>query len=261
VNVTHVVQFALAAAILSCAHSPEQNKTWTLVWQDEFNGPVLDATKWVHDTGGGGWGNAELEYYTDRSVNARFENSDLRIDALRETFGNRNYTSARLKTERLGAWLYGRFEARIRIPRGQGLWPAFWMLGDNCQTVGWPACGEIDIMENIGKEPGRVHGTVHGPGYSGAQGISSAYDLPTGAFADTFHVFAIEWEPAAIRWYVDSTLYKTVTPQDLPGPWVYDHPFFIILNVAVGGYWPGNPDSTTVFPQTMRVDYVRVYRR
>ena len=116
-------------------------------------------------------------------------------------------------------------------------------------------------MENIGKEPGRIHGTVHGPGYSGAGGISSAYDLPAGAFADTFHVYAIEWEPAAIRWYVDDALYKTVTPRDLPGRWVYDHPFFIILNVAVGGYWPGSPDATTVFPQTMRVDYVRVYEK
>src|SRR5437660_12528991 len=165
------------------------------------------------------------------------------------------------RAEGLGAWRYGRIEARIQIPRGQGLWPAFWMLGDNIPSVGWPGCGEIDIMENIGKEPGRVHGTVHGPGYSGAQGVSSPYDLRAGAFADTFHVYAIEWEPAAIRWYVDDVLYKTVTPQDLPGRWVYDRPFFIILHLAVGGSSPGSPDATTVFPQTMRVDYVRVYEK
>src|SRR5439155_1487811 len=128
-------------------------------------------------------------------------------------------------------------------------------------SAGWPGCGEIDIMENIGKEPGRVNGTVHGPGYSGAQGVGRAYDLPAGAFADTFHVYAVEWEPDAIRWYVDSTLYLTVTPKSLPRRWVYDHPFFIVLNVAVGGYWPGSPDATTIFPQTMRVDYVRVYEK
>jgi len=231
------------------------------VWHDDFDGPALDATKWVRETGGGGWGNNELEFYTDRPENARVENGYLVIEARREQFGNREYTSARVKTQGLGAWKYGRFEARIQIPRGQGLWPAFWTLGDDIGTAGWPTCGEIDIMENIGREPHRVHGTVHGPGYSGAQGVSSAYDLSAAAFADDFHLYAIEWDADAIRWYVDDALYKTVTPKDLPGRWVYDHPFFIILNVAVGGGWPGNPDATTVFPQTMRVDYVRVYQR
>jgi beta-glucanase (GH16 family) len=231
----------------------------SLVWHDEFDGAALDSTKWVHDTGGGGWGNGELEFYTDRPENARVEHGYLVIEARRERHGDRQYTSARLKTQGLGAWRYGRVEARIALPRGQGLWPAFWMLGDDCATAGWPACGEIDIMENIGKEPYRVHGTVHGPGYSGAHGVSSAYDCDS-ATAGGFHVYAIEWEAAAIRWYVDGTLYQTVTPADLPGRWGYDHPFFILLDVAVGGYWPGNPDQTTLFPQTMRVDYVRVYR-
>jgi beta-glucanase (GH16 family) len=234
---------------------------WRLVWHDEFDGAGLDTTKWVHDTGGNGWGNAELEHYTDRVENARLENGYLVIEARQEPFGGQAYTSARLKTQGLGAWTYGRIEARIEIPRGQGLWPAFWMLGDNIAQVGWPGSGEIDIMENIGKEPGTVHGTVHGPGYSGANGITSAYALPSGAFADTFHVFAVEWQPDTIKWFVDSTLYKTIDPRSLPAPWVFDHPFFILLNVAVGGYWPGNPDATTVFPQTMRVDYVRVYQR
>jgi beta-glucanase (GH16 family) len=135
------------------------------------------------------------------------------------------------------------------------------MLGDNIATVGWPACGEIDIMENIGKEPARVHGTVHGPGYSGANGVGREYDIASGAFADTFHVFAIEWEETSIRWFVDGVAYQVISPISLPSAWVFDHQFFIILNVAVGGYWPGNPDGTTTFPQTMKVDYVRVYQR
>lgn len=241
--------------------NPPPPPAWQLVWHDDFDSAVLDTTQWVRETGGNGWGNNELEFYTDRVENARLENGYLVIEARREPFGTQAYTSARLKTQDLGAWRYGRIEARIQIPRGQGLWPAFWMLGDNIPQVGWPACGEIDIMENIGKEPGRVHGTVHGPNYSGANGIGGAYNLSTGAFADDFHVFAIEWQANAIQWFVDGTLYKTVLPSDLPGPWVYDHPFFIILNLAVGGYWPGNPDTTTVFPQVMRVDYVRVYQK
>ncbi len=246
----------------SVGGTPEASRpAWQLVWHDEFDGTTLDPAKWVRETGGNGWGNAELEFYTDRTENARIEGGNLIIEARRETFGTRDYTSARLKTEGLGAWRYGRMEARIQIPRGQGLWPAFWMLGDQCAAVGWPTCGEIDIMENIGREPRRVHGTVHGPVYSGAQGITSTYELSAGAFADSFHVYAVEWESGAIRWYVDDTLYKTTTTRDVPGQWVFDHPFFIILNVAVGGNWPGNPDTTTQFPQTMRVDYVRVYQK
>ena len=246
----------------SFAGTPESSRPGSqLVWHDEFDGTVLDVGHWVRETGGDGWGNGELEFYTDRTDNARVEGGNLIIEARPETFGSRDYTSARLKTQGLGAWRYGRVEARIQIPRGQGLWPAFWLLGDNCDTVGWPACGEIDIMENIGKEPRRVHGTVHGPEYSGAQGVTSTYELSAGAFADSFHVYAVEWESEAIRWYVDDTLYKAITPKDVPGRWVFDHPFFIILNVAVGGYWPGGPDATTVFPQTMRVDYVRIYER
>ncbi len=241
---------------------PAPPADWKLVSHAEFDGSALDTTKWVRETGGGGWGNNELEYYTDRPENARVEGGQLIIEARQEPFGGRQYTSARLKTQGLGAWTYGRIEARMRLPRGQGLWPAFWMLGANIAQVGWPACGEIDIMENIGREPARVHGTVHGPGYSGAQGVSAAYNLGgSRVFADDYHVFAVEWESAAIRWYVDSTLYATVTPTDLPGQWVFYHPFFIILDVAVGGGWPGSPDGTTVFPQMMQVDYVRVYQK
>lgn len=239
---------------------------WTLVWSDEFDGAANtppDATKWVHETGGNGFGNNELEYYTDRTDNAALDgNGSLVITARAEAFMGRNYTSARLKTQGQFDHTYGRFEARIRIPEGQGMWPAFWMLGNDIGTAGWPTCGEIDVMENIGREPTIVHGTIHGPGYSGANGLGAPYSLPQNArFADDYHVYAVEWETAAVRFYVDGALYETRTPADLPQgtKWVYDHPFFILLNVAVGGQWPGNPDGTTVFPQKMLVDYVRVY--
>ena len=246
---------------------------WTLVWSDEFDGPsgaLLDANKWVFDLGGNGWGNQELEYYTDRPRNASLNGEGaLAIQALRETYKGsdgvtRDYTSAWIKTQGTFNQAYGRFEARLKIPRGQGLWPAFWMLGADISSVGWPTCGEIDIMENIGREPSMVHGTIHGPGYSGGRGIGAPFSLAGGArFADDFHVFAVEWEPTAIRFYVDTSLYATRTPADLPAGqrWVYDHPFFLLLNVAVGGSWPGSPDGTTVFPQVMLVDYVRVYRK
>jgi len=251
---------------------PKVSSAWTLVWSDEFNGANgsgPDPAKWVVETGGGGWGNEELEYYTGRSQNVQQRDGNLFITAQQEKYTGpdgvtRRYTSARLKTLGKFAQAFGRFEARIKIPRGQGIWPAFWMLGDDIEKAGWPASGEIDIMENIGKEPAMVHGTVHGPGYSGEHGIGVPYSLPAGQpFADDFHLFAVEWEPKVIRFYVDDHHYKTVTPSDLPSgsKWVYDHPFFLLLNVAVGGNWPGPPDGSSVFPQTMVVDYVRVYRR
>ncbi len=238
---------------------------WTLVWNDEFNQPdgtAPDSTKWGYDTGGKGWGNHELEYYTSSTNNARIEGGKLVIEARKESFGGRNYTSARLQTRNKWSWIYGRVEARIKVPRGQGFWPAFWMLGTNINVVGWPACGEIDIMENLGREPGIIHGTVHGPGYSGPGGIGGPFTLPGGAaFADDFHVFAIECEPNRIRWLVDDQPYFTVTPNSLPRgkQWVFNQPKFLLLNLAVGGGWPGNPDSTTAFPQRMLVDYVRIY--
>jgi beta-glucanase (GH16 family) len=220
------------------------------------------------ETGGGGWGNNELESYTNRTQNAHVQDGNLVITAIQETYTGpdgitRPYTSARLKTQGLFEQKYGRFEARIKIPRGQGMWPAFWMLGNTIGTVHWPNRGEIDIMENIGKEPDKVHGSMHGPGYSGANGLTAAYTLPSGKFADDFHIFAVEWEASAVRFYVDGNLYETRTPADLPAgtTWVFDHPFLILLNVAVGGDWPGSPDNTTVFPQSMLVDYVRVYAK
>lgn len=245
---------------------------WRLTWSDEFNGPKgspVDPSKWSFDIGGGGWGNKELQTYTNRLDNARLERGLLVITAIKETYTGpdnitRGYTSARLLTKNKFTQTYGRFEASIKVPYGQGIWPAFWMLGDDINTAGWPRCGEIDIMEHIGKQPSIAHGTLHGPGYSGADGITASYALPSSRkFSDKYHVFAVEWEPNVIRFYVDGRLYKTRTPADLPQgkTWVFDHPFFLILNVAVGGVWPGNPDATTVFPQEMQVDYVRVYKR
>lgn len=245
---------------------------WTLAWSDEFDGPAGAAPNpqnWGHDIGGGGWGNAEWEYYTDSRENSALDGAgNLVITALPTDtaslqcwYGPCTYTSARLLSKNKREFAYGRIEARLQVPFGQGLWPAFWMLGDNLDTVGWPTSGEIDIMENVGKEPNNVYGTIHGPGYSGANGIGKAF-TQTEPFSNTFHTFAVEWEPNVIRWYVDGVLYQTRTPADLPpgAAWVFDHPFFIIMNVAVGGYWPGYPDATTQFPQRMLVDYVRVYQ-
>jgi beta-glucanase (GH16 family) len=256
----------------SSGSQPSSGGNWQLAWRDEFDQPDgsgPDLSRWVYDLGGGGWGNNELQTYTDRRENAVIRSGQLVITARRETFQgtdgrSREYTSARLKTLGTFSQAYGKFEARLRLPRGQGLWPAFWMLGEDFPTAGWPGCGEIDIMENVGREPAVVHGTLHGPGYSGAQGIGAAFNSPGGhPFADDFHVFAIEWEPQVIRWYVDGTLYQTRTPSDLPpgARWVFDHPQFLLLNLAVGGNWPGNPDRTTVFPQELVADWIRVYKR
>jgi beta-glucanase (GH16 family) len=234
---------------------------WVLDWSDEFDGSALDRTKWVEETGGHGFGNNELQYYTAGARNLRVDGGMLAIEARREEREGRHYSSARLKTAGLVERTYGRYEARIRIPRGQGIWPAFWLLGADCKTAGWPRCGEIDIMENIGKEPSTVHGTLHGPGYSGEHAFGKPSSIAAGEFADDFHIYAVEWEPRAIRWYRDGILYHSASPALVKGEWVFEHPFFVILNLAVGGYWPGNPDATTSFPQRMLVDYVRVYRR
>ena len=234
---------------------------WQLVWNDEFDGPEIDRARWRLEDGYTGASNGELELYTARPENIRLENGVLVIEAHQEMRAGFRYTSGRLTTKGLHAWTYGRFEARIRIPHGQGMWPAFWLLGDDVSRVGWPACGEIDIMENIGREPTTVRGTIHGPGYCGDDGVWSDYFLSEGRFANDFHVFAIEWEPGQVRWYVDGNLFSTRRPEDVGGEWVFEHPFFVILNLAVGGHWPGYPDETTVFPQRMLVDYVRVFQR
>jgi beta-glucanase (GH16 family) len=244
------------------------------VWTDEFDGRAgasFDRTKWTADTGGDGFGNQEREFYTTRPENVALDGQGHLLITVREEpasssdqcwYGKCLYTSARLKTQGLYAQRYGRFEARIRIPRGQGMWPAFWMLGRDIPQVGWPKSGEIDIMENIGREPEIVHATLHGPGYSGAEGIGRADTLTDGDYADDFHIYSVSWRPDEIRWYVDGRQYHRMTPADLPAgtKWVFDHPFFLIINAAAGGGWPGDPDESTTFPQQMVVDYVRAYR-
>jgi beta-glucanase (GH16 family) len=244
--------------------------TWEPVWKDEFNGPNIDRNNWTYDIGGGGWGNNELQYYTDRSTNSRIEygvegdpsNGYLLIEARQERFRNRDYTSARLKTQGLRNLTYGRVEIRGHIPGGTGVWPAFWMLGANFTEVSWPDCGEIDLMEHVEREPdmgpNTVRSSLHGPEYFGANSFHGDVEVP--GLTSEFHVYALEWEPTEIRWYVDGVRYLTATPATIPGTWVFDHPFFIIMNLAIGGNWPGPPDENTVFPVQMFVDYLRVYR-
>ncbi|WP_232422880.1 family 16 glycosylhydrolase [Cellulosimicrobium cellulans] len=235
----------------------------SLAWSDEFDGAAGSAPNpdvWNHETGAGGWGNAELQNYTTSRVNSALDGQgNLVITALQESDGS--YTSARLTTQGNVQPQFGRIEARIQIPRGQGIWSAFWMVGANLPDTPWPTSGEIDIMENVGNAPHEVHGTVHGPGYSGDNGIMGTYQHPQGwSFADDFHTFGIDWTPGEITWLVDGQEYHRVTTADVgANQWVFDQPFFLILNVAIGGQWPGNPDATTPFPQQMKVDYVRVY--
>lgn len=239
---------------------------WELTWSDEFDGEadtLPDPEVWTFDVGGNGFGNEQLEFNTDRAENASLDgDGNLAIVARRENYQGNSYTSARIKTQNSVEVEYGRVEARILLPFGQGIWPAFWMLGNDFETIGWPQCGEIDVMEYRGQNPALVYGTAHGPGYSGARSLGEVTAVSGGA-ASNFHVYAVEWEPEEIRWYVDGVLYHSLTPAQLPpgSAWVYDHPFFLILNVAVGGYFVGAPDASTQFPQTMLVDYVRVYER
>ncbi len=235
-----------------------------LVWSDEFDGAadtLPDPDKWTYDLGGNGWGNNELEVYTNTRENVFHDGQGhLVIRAVKTASGG--FTSARIKTQGKFQVRYGRIEARMKIPYGQGIWPAFWMLGADISTAGWPKCGEIDIMENIGKEPSTVHATVHGPGYSGGNGIGKGIDLPASArFSDEFHIYAAYWSPEWIEFSLDGRPYFTVTLKSLPegAGWAFDHPFFVILNLAVGGSWPGNPDATTTFPQDLTVDWVRVW--
>ena len=267
-----IILTALCAVTLS---TPAFCQEWKLSWSDEFDGgkgSTVDPGKWTFETGGSGFGNEELQFYTNTNANCYLDGEGHLVLVAREElsgskscwYGPCEFTSARIITRGKFAQAYGRFEARIKIPRGQGVWPAFWLLGANCKRKGWPACGEIDVMENIGREPSIVHGTFHGPGYSGAGGIGASYSHPNGGeFCADFYVFAVEWEPNKLAWFVNDKLYETRTPADLPSgtKWVYVHPFFVILNLAIGGKWPGSPNRTSSFPQQMVVDYVRVYER
>jgi beta-glucanase (GH16 family) len=239
-----------------------------LVWADEFNGVAgsqPDATKWTYDIGRGnnGWGNNEAQFYTNRPQNVAMDgNGNLVITAIRETFQGASYTSARIKTKNLFEQGYGRFEARLKTPYGQGLWPAFWMLGNNIDQVGWPFCGEIDIMELRGQKPNIASCALHGPGYSGGNAILQEYTLFNGRFDNQYHVFAVEWHADRLDFYIDNLMYRRIEKSEVlqAGQWVYDHPFFLILNVAVGGSFTGPPNASTPFPQKMTIDYVRVYK-
>ena len=267
IHFKYILILLISLAITSCDSNQTQTVTTlnNVVWADEFNTDgALDTSKWIYNIGTGqnGWGNNELQYYTDRAENIKIEDGMLHITAKKETFMGSNYTSSRILTKGLYESKYGRYEARIKLPWGKGIWPAFWLLGDNSNgTVVWPQVGEIDIMEYRGQDPTVVHGSVHGPGYSAGEASTKSYTLENDRFDTGFHIFGIEWGPKYINFYVDDVLYNQITPKDVTGDWVFDNnEFYIIMNLAVGGSFAGNPSSETVFPQTMMVDYVRVYQ-
>jgi beta-glucanase (GH16 family) len=250
--------------IIGCANDETQKVVnyKNLVMADEFDTDgAPNSSIWGYDigTGANGWGNNELEYYTDRPENIKVENGMLKITAIKEPYMGSSYTSARILSKGKFAQKYGRFEARIKMPYGQGMWPAFWLLGDNSDIVTWPDCGEIDIMEFRGQQPTVINGTVHGPGYFGGSSITKSYTLQNDRYDTDFHVFGIEWGENYINFYVDNALYNQITPSNVTGEWVFDHPFYIIINLAVGGNYVGSPNNQTVFPQDMLIDYVRVY--
>ena len=251
------------------AEEEKSEKDWKLVWSDEFKGDQLDFSKWGVEENAFGGGNSELQLYTDRKQNVRVVDGHLIIEARKDNPSvsgtNRPYSSGRVRTKNRGDWKYGRIEVRAKLPRGQGIWPAIWMLPTDEKYGGWAASGEIDIMELVGHKPQQILGTLHyGDKWPNNKHTGAAFDLTSGTFADAFHTFAVEWEAGRIRWYVDGKLFQTQTkwstPQ-APFPAPFDQRFHLILNIAVGGNLPGNPDATTKFPQQMVVDYVRVFQR
>lgn len=243
--------------------TPESYTGYDLVWRDEFNGTSLNTDDWTHEMGGHGWGNNELQYYTNREDNAYLTDGNLVIEAKQESFGGRNFTSARLITQDKKIFQHGRIDIRAILPEGQGIWPALWMLGNNFSEIGWPACGEIDIMELVGHEPSTTHGTIHwGPqGQTYSHYTGGDYHLNSGKFSDEFHVFSLVWENNSIIWYVDDNEFFRITNQNVNGNYPFNREFFFIFNIAVGGNWPGAPDASTVFPQRMYVDYIRVFQK
>jgi beta-glucanase (GH16 family) len=253
------------AVILLIGCGGEERAPWHLVWSDEFDGPagaLPEASKWSFELGGDGWGNGELEFHT--AGNAVLDGAgDLVITARREAKGTRAFTSGRLASRGKLEQAYGRFEARLRLPAGKGLWPAFWLLGADVDRVGWPACGEIDIVEERGAQPWRVSSALHGPGYSAGDALIAPYETADHRPLTDFHRYAVEWTADQLRFFVDDVLYHTEHASRLgPGArWVFDHPFFLILDLAVGGSFGGPPDDSTPFPATLIADYVRVYRR
>lgn len=240
--------------------SPLTYEGYTLVWNDEFNDNSINTSDWVFETGTGnsGWGNNELQYY--RSNNAWVDEGTLVIEAREENYMGSPYTSARMKTQGKKSFLYGRIDIRALLPKGQGIWPALWMLGNSITSVGWPQCGEIDIMEMIGGSgrENQTHGTVHWDN-NGHVYVGGSYTLQSGTFADEYHVFSIIWDESSIKWFVNNTQFYEIdiTPSHMSE---FHQKHFFIFNIAVGGNWPGSPDATTVFPQQMKVDYIRVFQ-
>ena len=263
-----VILMVLFVIISSCGDETQEVTTINnLVLAEEFDEDgAPNSAVWGYDIGrgpnGDGWGNQELQYYTDRSENVEVRNGHLLITAREEDFEGADYTSARLLSKGRFEQAYGRFEARMRLPYGQGIWPAFWMLGADIDTNPWPRAGEIDIMEYRGQNPDIVIGSVHGPGYSGGEPVSWFYQLEGDRFDTGFHIFGVEWSPDYVNFYVDDILYNQITPDDIPEgtDWVFDKPFFMLINLAVGGQFLGPPNEETVFPQTLVIDYVRVYQ-
>ena len=259
---------ALAVAFWSCETDNSQQlekKNWQMVWSDEFNGNSGEApnsANWTYDIGSSGWGNQELQYYTNRPENVQHDgNGNLVITARKENFNGAQYTSARIKSQGLQEFKYGRIEARLKTPYGPGIWPAFWMLGSNINSVSWPQCGEIDIMELKGQLPSIISGTLHGPGYSASNAITKSYGLQNGRFDNDFHLFAVEWNESSIDFFVDDFMYQRIDRSKVNGEWVFDQSFFLIFNIAVGGNYVGYPTIQTPFPQKMTIDYVRVYKQ
>jgi beta-glucanase (GH16 family) len=245
------ITMAAAIALNGCKKEAVQTlpeRKWSLVWSDDFTGTAgsaPDNTKWAFDLGGGGWGNNELQVYTNNVNNVKLDGAGKLV----------------IKTKGKFAQAYGRFEARIKTPTGPGIWPAFWMLGSNIDTKPWPQCGEIDIMEQRGQQPTINYGTIHGPGYAGGNAIGKSFALMNGRFDTDFHIYAVEWGKDYIDFFVDNFLYHRITPEKVTGEWVYNQPFFLLLNVAVGGNFVGFPTTGTPFPQSMYVDYVKVYKQ
>ncbi len=242
--------------------TPKTYPGMNLVWSDEFDGKTVNTSNWVYETGSNnGWGNNELENYTNRTQNSFVSKGNLIIEARNESYNGSSYTSARMITKAKQFFTYGRIDVRAKLPFGKGLWPAIWMLGNNIDQVNWPACGEMDIMELIGSIPNTVNGTLHwGTTLALHKSKTSSHTLSTGTFDQQFHVYSLVWVQDQVQIYVDDILYNTVTPTDTNGTYPFNLDFFFILNVAVGGSWPGSPDGTTVFPQRMVVDYVRVFK-
>ena len=268
VVIAALVSAATAPVVATPASGASDVGIQATTFDDEFNGPAgsaVDGSKWNIETGNNNGNNNERQFYTNRASNVSMDGQGhLVITARKENpsnfqcwYGRCTYTSARLNTSGKFSQTFGHVEARLKMPTGQGMWPAFWMLGTNINSVGWPTCGEVDIMENIGREPNTNHGTIHGPGYSGANGVGAAFNGPR--FSDGFHTFRLDWSQNSLAWSVDGKVYERRTPADVNGhQWVFNHPFFIILNLAVGGSFPGDPNSGTPFPNTLVVDYVRV---